>query len=607
MSGLFPPAFSFLSCTLTTLLLHACFGVQATTIVSFDEQPPTSATQNVVRDNFIGISYELASYDTLWGKTASTVPAAVQNYMSNLNARMSNPLRIRVGGNAMDGSTYVPNKTDEMLILIDPEAYFNDIPVEFGPILFDVMNMMADKAGEMEFVIGLSMRDPQNDTNVVTLAKDAHDKLGNRLDALLLGNEPDLYAGHGNRQDYNISVYIPEIGQVLDDLKKQGILEKPLIGGPTICCGWDLADVIEAGLDRYDYKYYTLQHYPNHACAGLNERNTNVSSYASHSNLNDYIGWNDRGINLAVTDNVPVILTEYNSVSCGGSNISDLFVMSLWGIDAGLKAISRNFSAVYLHTREYGIQYNLFDPPTDPSLNDSSQSPGWKTGSTYYAALFLSEVGSPSGSVVIDLNLNNSIDNPSSLVAGYGIYSANPTYGFTRDKLVFLNYADGSNPTYPNNGSGYFFSTTESTQTFKIPENTATKVSYRILTAESLFSTTNTSAGGSTDAIKWAGQWIGDLGNLRGQRETHLMECNKGCDIVVPSPGAAIVILTDDDSFYMGNSTVVSSLEDSSSSLDTTIVDSAGLGNGAMGSLQLSVVKLYPLWLGVALVLMMTA
>jgi len=268
------------------------------------------------------------------------------------------------------------------------------------------------------------------------------------------------------------------------------------------------------------------------------------------------------------------------------------FVMSLWAIDAGLKSISRNFSAIYLHTREYGVQYNLFDPPTNPALNDSSQNPGWKTGSTYYAALFLSEVGSPSGSVVVDLNLNNSIDNPTGLVAGYGIYAPSSSYGFTREKLVLLNYADGSNPTYPNNGSHYFFSTTEASQTFRIPENIARNVSYRILTAESLFSTTNSSVGGSTDAIKWAGQWIGDLGNLRGQRETLSVECSLGCDIVVPSPGAAMVILTDNDSFYDGNSTVVNSLEDSS--VEAT---SEEVGNGGMG------LRCGMVWYGVAFVL----
>jgi len=85
-------------------------------------------------------------------------------------------------------STYVPTMTDKMLELVDPDAYFNDIPVNFGPLLFDVMNAMYDKVGAMQFMVGLSMRDPSKDQNVLDLATAAEKRLGSRLDSLLLGN-----------------------------------------------------------------------------------------------------------------------------------------------------------------------------------------------------------------------------------------------------------------------------------------------------------------------------------------------------------------------------------------------------------------------------------
>lgn len=119
----------------------------------------------------------------------------------------------------------MPNMTDKMLVLTDPDAYFNDIPVDFGPVLFDVMNGMYDKVGPMEFIIGLSMRTPEDDLNTVQLATAAYAGLGDRLDGLLLGNvridrlasvsrrlissqEPDLYAGHGNRDAYDLATYV---------------------------------------------------------------------------------------------------------------------------------------------------------------------------------------------------------------------------------------------------------------------------------------------------------------------------------------------------------------------------------------------------------------
>jgi hypothetical protein len=148
----------------------------------------------------------------------------MQNYMHNLAVRMSKPLRIRIGGNGMDGyvlyyclihlklsghsrSTYFPNMT-AVLEQAEEDPYFNDIPVNFGPAFFDLLNKMANKAGEMQFFIGLSMRTPDNFTNVQALALAARQKLGKRLDALFLGNEPDLYAGHGERGAYNISAYV---------------------------------------------------------------------------------------------------------------------------------------------------------------------------------------------------------------------------------------------------------------------------------------------------------------------------------------------------------------------------------------------------------------
>lgn len=64
-------------------------------------------------------------------------------------------------------STYIKSLKNAMLELPDPDAYFNDIPAHFGPVLFDVLNAMANKVGDMQYLIGLSMRDGGNLTNVV--------------------------------------------------------------------------------------------------------------------------------------------------------------------------------------------------------------------------------------------------------------------------------------------------------------------------------------------------------------------------------------------------------------------------------------------------------
>ncbi|KAJ2933149.1 hypothetical protein H1R20_g3964, partial [Candolleomyces eurysporus] len=498
-----------------------------TVTVRVSSTAPANAT-HVIPDNFIGISYELSSFDTLWGTTPKTMPVAMQNYMHNLVARLSKPLRIRLGGNGMDGSTYMRSLNETMLEHIDPDAYFNDIPVHFGPVIFDVLNAMYEKVGPMQFMIGLSMRDGHDFTNIVELAQDATSMLGSRLDVMLLGNEPDLYAGHGERDAYEIEDYIPELGTAIEALTEGGALTRgvPMIGGPTICCGWTLIDILNAGMDQYEYKYYTLQRYPNHACSGVNERNTNMTYYLTHANVGPYLTWNSEGQARAKELGVPILMTEYNSVACGGSPISDMFVMSLWAVDVGLKAASLEYEAVYLHTRELGIQYNLFDPPSA----ERSLEAGWRTGSPYYAALFLAELTSPNGNLVVDLNINNSTTNANATAAGYAVYSGADR---TIEKFVFLNFNESDS------------------QPFRIPANLTEKIEYRVLTAPSVRETKD---------IKWAGQTIGDLGNLEGDQETVSMFCQEGCVVDVPGPGAALVVLGDSVTLFSGNSTLVGSL-----------------------------------------------
>ncbi|TFK50159.1 hypothetical protein OE88DRAFT_1661748 [Heliocybe sulcata] len=533
--------FPFLSALLWSSVASAAINV------TFPASPPPSSAVNVVYDNFLGISFELSSFNTLWGESTTTIPPAILNYLHNIRSRLgdSSPLRIRVGGNSMDESLYAPDQK-QMLTFPDPDAPSNNIPTNFGPVLWDVMGAVSKQVGGISFLVGLSMREDRPNWgvgNVVETAVAANKALGSNLDGFLLGNEPDLYSGHGNIPGYNISLYMNDVGTILDSLRDSpsgNLLESPLIGGPTICCSWDLKDVITSGLGNYRYKYYSMQHYPTHACAGENPTNTNISYFLTHSNLDTFVSWNQPGVARAKAANTPVLLTEYNSVACGGSSVSDTFATALWATDVALKHAANNFSSVYLHTREYGVKYNLFDPPSAPpdpknlnvSSTETSVKSGWKTGSVYYAELVLAEVLSSTGSVVVDLNLNNSATNPFSTVAAYGIYDAG---GSTQGKLVLFNYA------YSNASSPSQFN-----QTFAIPPRLKETVSFRLLSAPAVDARTD---------ITWAGQTIGEVGDLTGEQVTTSVDCWGGCEIAVPGPGMAVVWVGEDD-VWIGNSTL---------------------------------------------------
>ncbi|KAI6035728.1 hypothetical protein EDC04DRAFT_2604922 [Pisolithus marmoratus] len=400
------------------------------------------------------------------------MPNPIQNYLANLRARIQSPLRIRVGGNSMDSSTFVPGQT-QMIILIDPNAYFNDVPVDFGPTFFDVLNSMAD-------VVGL----------IPCFWETTWDE-GELYDTNYVGGDTWRSAA-----TYHL-VQIPEVAEVLHDLENSvygNLIPSPLLAVPL---------------------YVAVE-------------NTNISYFVSHTNIPSYAQWQSTGIGMAHNAHIPVLMTEYNTVSCGGSNVSDTFAASLWAIDAALNFAASGLSGAFLHTREYGVLYNLFDPP---SPTDSTAS-GWRTGSPYYSALFLSETFPPSGVAVLDINLNNSIHDPAATVAGYALYGQN---GTVCNRLILINYGnDGGNA-----------------RNFTIGPNVASTAGVRLLEAPSITETTK---------ISWAGQTVGPNGELEGTQTTqYYTNCANGCNISIPGPGAAIILFdvtASNASFYVGNSTI---------------------------------------------------
>jgi len=52
--------------------------------------------------------------------------------------------------------TYMPS-LKVVLELTDPHAHLNNVPVNFSPALFEIMNGMYDKVCSMKFMIGLSI------------------------------------------------------------------------------------------------------------------------------------------------------------------------------------------------------------------------------------------------------------------------------------------------------------------------------------------------------------------------------------------------------------------------------------------------------------------
>ena len=84
----------------------------------------------------------------------NSTPTPFLNYLKAYVAYLpSIPLRLRVGGNSMDVSTYIKSQT-QFLNITDPNAQKDHIPVDFGPTLLYVLSQVGKDIGGVEYIMG---------------------------------------------------------------------------------------------------------------------------------------------------------------------------------------------------------------------------------------------------------------------------------------------------------------------------------------------------------------------------------------------------------------------------------------------------------------------
>lgn len=220
-------------------------------------------------------------------------------------------------------------------------------------------------------------------------------------------------------------------------------------------------------------------------------------------------------------------MSEFNSASCGGvPGVSNTFAVgSLWTIDYALQMASIGYSAAYVHTREQGVSYNIFSPPNGPDGGPGS----WTTNPPYYALLVAAEaLRSKNGSIVTDLNIQQSMTDFGATVSGYAIYDASDS---AVQQLVLFNYANVS-------------SSDNSSAIFAIPANVFSSnanktVTVKYLQAQTLQEATNIAWGGETFVN--VGDGIPVSTNASWAPVNSEVDCSDGCSIYVPGPGLAVV------------------------------------------------------------------
>ncbi|KAJ7649955.1 glycoside hydrolase family 79 protein [Roridomyces roridus] len=495
--------------------------------------------------NFYGLSVEFSVANQLINMYSTRLAVPFLNSLANLQAR-GGSVRVRVGGNTQDYATMVPSLPNGTMFLketLDPAVSTTTPPVLFTP---DFLYMLANISAlvNVEWYLGI----PLNDTSNLRLqiAEAAESILGDKLIGFQVGNEPDEYAEHGHRPlTYGPADYSADFGTVDAALRADPnvpVVNKKLIG-PSLSGRWQPQEVWDVNFipDHLpSLAALSMQFYPENNCvAQTNGSNAPGAvnpqdvfpTYLNHTSgqaiaakyLNRRVMTTFSTV-LAQTFNLPFIMLETNSASCGGFvGVSNSFGSALWALDYGLQLAYSNFSNAFLHIGGQGEYYNVPPPGNQTSFRE------WTVGPVFYSIMGVAETfGNSNKSRIIDLQMNGNNE----FTPGYAVYD-----GDVLARLALFNYV-----TDPSGAS-------EITVSFAIgggatgqANGTPAQVKVKYLLAPSVSSLNN---------ITWAGQTFGPSlssdGRPTGNETIQTVTCNTNntCDVTIPAPGFALVFLTD--------------------------------------------------------------
>ncbi|TCD66252.1 hypothetical protein EIP91_001615 [Steccherinum ochraceum] len=491
---------------------------------------------------FFGFSIEFSVVTQTVGRNSTFLFVPFLNLMA-LIAERAGYVPIRVGGNSQDTATLVDSLPDGAVLAKDKADSSN--PTQTPELIFtpDIIYMLSNASAlvPIRWYLGI----PMNDTTDLRLgiAEVAEAVLGDNLLGLQLGNEPDLYAGHGHRAPtYGPFDYFGEFGVVVNAIgNDSNIPIRNNLVAPSVATGpWTPELVWNTGfIPAYSNVLGSLsvEHYPDDNCAaafpggpfGAPKVPQDVfSNYLNHTSGVQIVAPYLNSSNIAQQAGKPFVMMETNTASCGGfPGVSDSFGSALWGLDYGLQMAYSNFSQALLHVGGTDDTYNPFTPPP----TNQSEFHQWSVGPLSYSTLVMAEtLGNTNTSQLIDLNANSgNIYTPA-----YAIYEKG-----SLARVALFNYI-----TDPSGASSYTATISIGGGQTGQPNGNPSQVTVKYLVAPSVAEKTN---------ITWAGQTFGGQlasdGRLLGTYDAQTVQCDQTqntCNVQVPAPGYALVFLTND-------------------------------------------------------------
>ncbi len=317
-----------------------------------------------IPSSFSGFSLEHGDVLNFTGKTSTTINPVFVQLLNNIGNFNNGAPILRVGGNSSDSSWWNPNG------LPKPRGIIYDITA----IDFSSLEASLSKTGS-QLILGLNLG--QNNPSIaVDEAKAALSNLApGRILSLEIGNEPDQYMYNGVRpSSYNFNQYLSEFSNYSGTLKNSFSTMPPLaaVAFTTSVYGWMQYFPTFVSNQSQMVNLTTYHRYPLSACSWSKPGS---STYPTISNLlSDQASLNTaQAIATFVRQSQQygksLLLSEINSVSCGGTNgVSNSFASALWGAD-----VMFNLSSVGVRSAQFhGGSGGYYGPFSFSAVKNSS-------------------------------------------------------------------------------------------------------------------------------------------------------------------------------------------------------------------------------------------
>jgi hypothetical protein len=302
--------------------------------------------------SFVGLSIEYPSVPAYFGTAARPNTAFIALLRTLGGAQHSAPA-LRIGGNSADEAWWNPTG------LPRPAPLRTDL----GPAWVSrVAAVEARTRAPLTLTLDLALQQPGN---ALAFARAAQGGLpAGTLQALEIGNEPDLYAkrqptGSGvlgavrfpSLRHYDQRRYVAQVGRYAAALST-GMARRPkLVVGAFAGTAWHrTVPGMLRGLHG-EVQQVSVHAYPLHACQKPPAPTTSVPGLLSDVASAGLAGSVAHAMRLDHAPRGAIRVGEMNSVNCGGlAHVSDTFASALWSADALFNLLHTGVTGANLHT-----------------------------------------------------------------------------------------------------------------------------------------------------------------------------------------------------------------------------------------------------------------